>query len=199
MMKHIGRIVNTDQRCVVVYMQIPDAPEYALVIQTDTLPPRTEQAVMGVLQSSEGQGEPILANVLHRRIMPDINQNVLEYLHVNKYLQKISVDNIVMQPTPGHSYPLREILTSMGKLGNNTTHQNITPPVQSLPDISNISPETALQTANNLLIEAELLENDANKKREMAYLYAPELRPSATDPIVASKVVTKKTRKVKEV
>ena len=50
MMRHVAKIANTDQRCVVAFLQIPGREDHALVIPTDSLPPRTEQAVMDLLK-----------------------------------------------------------------------------------------------------------------------------------------------------
>ena len=46
MKKHIGRIANTDQRVVVVFMQIPGKDDHALVVSTDNLPERFHQATI---------------------------------------------------------------------------------------------------------------------------------------------------------
>ena len=35
--KHVGHIINTQKRCVVVFREIPDEPESALVVDTDAL------------------------------------------------------------------------------------------------------------------------------------------------------------------
>jgi hypothetical protein len=116
MTRHVGRIVNTGTPCVVVFMQLPERPDHALVVPTKSLPDRVEQALMQVLQSPEGQANPVLANVLNARLMPDMsNRSILGYLHETRRLVPVHVDNMVMTPLPSTAYPLRRILEDMGK------------------------------------------------------------------------------------
>ena len=36
--KHVGQILNTQKRCVVVFRELPDDPTNCLVVDTDALP-----------------------------------------------------------------------------------------------------------------------------------------------------------------
>ena len=38
MYKHVGQLLNTGKNVVVVYMQLPNDPDHAVVIDTDSLP-----------------------------------------------------------------------------------------------------------------------------------------------------------------
>ena len=254
--RHIGRMARTDQRLIVIFMQIPDREDHALIVASDSLPPRFEQALMQVVQSPEGQNAQDLGTVLARRLMPDTNASLLTTLHTAGLLQPVPVDNIVMFPLPNQAYPLRKILESMGRL--------ITPPAQQFQNpygdqfadpLANQSPYAAdlgpdpndprflaeeapayadpyaeaaalsrqpngypadpyapapvatgdvyaqtdrfnqhvqnqnagvnernMGIANNLLIEAQMLESEAKRKREQAYAQAPSLRPAPPAP-----------------
>lgn len=112
--RHVGQIKNTGQRCVVVFMQLPERPDHALVIPTDSLPDRVEHAVMQILESPEGQANPCLAHVMNARLMPEMGRSVLRYLHETGRLQAVPIDNMVMLPMPNMPFPLRKIIEDMG-------------------------------------------------------------------------------------
>ena len=100
MMRHVAKLARTDQRCVVVFMQIPGREDHALVVPTDSLPPRFEQAVMDVLQSPQGQQEENFGIILSRHLLPDTGQNILEALHSQNRLLPVPVQQVLMMPTP---------------------------------------------------------------------------------------------------
>lgn len=115
MKRHFARMANTDQRVVVVFMQIPDRPTHALVVSTDNLPPRWEEALMQVAESPEGQGDPDLGNVLGRRLMPNTTDTILQALHESGLLQPVPINNVIMFPEPNRPFALRQILQAMGR------------------------------------------------------------------------------------
>jgi uncharacterized membrane protein (UPF0127 family) len=191
MKRHVGKMSNTDQRLVIVFMQIPGREDHALVIPTDTLPARYEQAVMEVLESPEGQAEETLANTLDRRLMPNNGKSILRSLHEDGYLKPVPIANILMLPMPNMPFPLVTILEGMGK----------TVPAQAVqPDMSSAVEkynqiavnqkiegiENRRAVAQNLLIEAEMLEGEARKKRDRAYTVAPEMAPKTIPTFTAA-------------
>lgn len=196
MKRHVGKITNTDQRCIVVYMQIPGRETHALIASTDNMKPRFEQVIMDILTSPEGQNDPVLANVLSRRVMPETNKSVLQTLHEMGMLKPMPIDNIVMLPKPNMPFPLRQIIESMGntipKIDNSVeTTENVQDnETKYNPYVNNnteLSAEGREAIAKNLLVEARMLESEAKKKYEMAYSYAPHLnKKSASE----EKVVT---------
>ena len=186
MKRHVGKMVNTDQRVVVAFMQIPGREDYALVIPTDTLPTRYEQAVMEILESPEGQAAETFADVLHRRLMPDNGKPVLQALHEGKMLKDVPVANVMMLPQPNMPFPLSSVLESMGrKIPVSATPQ----PNYAVEKYNQIQVNQRIEgvenrraVAQNLLIEADMLEGEARKKRERAYSVAPEMAPRAAEP-----------------
>lgn len=186
MKRHIAKISNTDQRCVVAFMQIPGRETHALVVPTDALPPRYEQALMEVLESPEGQNDECLAEVMGRRLMPDNGRTVLQTLHEQNYLVPVPVSNVIMMPVPNMPFPLAQVLSGMGR--SVPSHADGTPVVdpsvarydQHAVNRAALSAEASHGIARNLLVEAEMLENEARRKRETAYSYAPDLAPKLT-------------------
>jgi hypothetical protein len=182
MMRHVAKVSNTDQRCVVAFMQIPDRPDHALICPTDNLPPRYEQAVMEVLKSAEGQNEEIFAVALSRRLMPDTGKDILTTLHENGLLQAVETSRILMMPRPNQPVKLTDILQQLGRVPGDPSHEELD---KFNPHTNNLragDSEQRRAIAQNLLLEAQMLENDAKKKREKAYSYDASLKPREVGP-----------------
>lgn len=176
MKRHIGRIVNTDRRCVVVFMSLPGRDDHALVVDTDALPDRLHDALMDVVESKEAQQEIKLGNVLSRRLLPDFGIDILNVLHQRGSLIPMPVDNIVMYPIPNQPVPLRE-LVNYGKRRENPDVQIQEHKYENLVEEHEMSKqEVNINVARNLLIEAEMLEQEARTKREKAFTLAPSLK-----------------------
>ena len=181
-MRHVGKIANTDERCVVAFMQIPNREDHALVIPTATLPPRYEQAVMDVLKSAEGQNEECFAIALSRRLMPDTGKDIFATLHDGSMLLAVPCSRVLMMPLPNQPVKLTDILSKLGRLRSDDTYNSYD---KFNPHTNNMQATTNEQThgiANNLLLEAQMLEAEAQKKREMAYSRVPSLRPVMAKP-----------------
>lgn len=191
MKKHIGKITNTDQRCIVVFMQIPGRDDHALVVSTDSLPLKFEQTLIDIVNSPEAQNEASLAPVLNRRLL-DNNTTVLQGLHDAGLLRAVHIDQVVMLPLPNMPFPLRGIIDDI-KAQNES--QPLAEEKYNPHTVNNqaLSDETKSQIANNLLIEAELLESEARGKREKAYAYVPNLRPKVAKTPAKLPVVEQKS------
>jgi hypothetical protein len=210
MKRHIGKVINTDQRCLVIYMQIPGKESHALICPSESLPDRIEAAVMSLVDSSEGQNEPVLAGVLGRRLLPETGKTVLQSLHEAGLLHAIPIDNMVMLPMPNMPFPLRGIIEQMG----GTVPQPETEADKAVKAAAEVKYNPYGHTADleatdnnraiaaNILAEAIMLEDEAFRKREQAYRHNPSLRPTnlvevpaATTVAITEEVVApKKTR-----
>lgn len=176
--KHVGRIRNTDRRCVVVYMQVPGNENNALIVDTDALPDRFHDALMDIIDSNEGQQTPHLHTLLSRRILPDLGLDMMNALHTYGLLRSVDIDNVVMYPAPNAPCPLRTIVDFMNgedapaevnqELENRVLENQRTDSAQAQHDI-----------ANNILRQARDLEDEAARKKEQAYRLVPSLRPDA--------------------
>ena len=198
MYRHVGQLVNTGKNVVVVFMQLPDDPDYALVIDTDALPDSYNESLRRVLESEEGQQAKNFADILGRRMSPDgSNLSMLQKFHNAGRLQKVSIDNVAMTPRRGVNWPLRQVL------------QAVTETKDQLPqDFNDLSPEDrailAAETkkfnmhasnigsddiegnksmAAGLLEQSRMLEADAIAKREQAYRLDPNLVPRKAPPL----------------
>lgn len=184
--RHIGRIKETDRRCVVVYMQIPGKEDNALIVDTDALPPRYHDALMDVVEG-EGQHEVVLADVLSRRLMPTSGQDILNTLHNEGLLRVIPVTSVNMYPRPNMAIPLENILIATGKISPRTNNDNI-----EILDNRYIENQRVEETngkrniAKSLLAQAEIMMLDAKRKMEEAYEIDPSLKPKNVAPPTVS-------------
>lgn len=183
--KHVGRIKSTEQRCVVVFMQLPDDKNKALIINIESLTERMESLLMEVLNSAEGQQANDLASTMNRRLVPETGRTVLEEFHVRGMMRAESIDNIQMLPRPNMPFELRDILKQLGAInGDAPDAPNSDAEVKYNQFTENAAAqdsENAINMAKGLLMEADMLGQEAQKKREQAYGFAPSLRPKTAE------------------
>ena len=182
-LKHVGRHSGTGQRLSVVFLQLPDEKENALVVYSDSLPDRYHDAFMEAVESPEGQASQNLYEVLTRKVFWH-GTPMLETLHKEGLLRKVPTSAIIMMPNSNTNVPLNDILAQMDNTEvvdtpvNDTTQ---TPePSQVDTNVEESKQDENRQIAQNLLIQAQLLEQDAVAKREEAYKYDPSLKPTET-------------------
>jgi hypothetical protein len=181
MKRHIGKLKNTDRRVVVAYMQIPGRENHALVIDTDALPQRYLMPLMKVVESEEGQQKINLGDLLGVRIMSDTGRDMMNTLHHEGYLSPVPAEMVIMYPKPNMPVPLPAITSQFATPGEPVVEAPVEP-VKFNPygSAKTESDSRAMEfTAKNLLVEAELLESEAQKKRNQAYTYAPHLAQAA--------------------
>ena len=106
MLKHVGR--HGDRKVAIVFREIPGEDHMCLVVYPETLPSSFETSIMKVIEGSAGQAENVLANALHRNLLPD-GRVILEALHKEGMLKKIPTNQVIVTPTPSSSVKLDEL------------------------------------------------------------------------------------------
>jgi len=106
MLKHVGR--HGDRKVAIVFREIPGEDHMCLVVYPETLPSSFETSIMKVIESPAGQSENVLANALHRNLLPD-GRVILEALHKEGMLKKIPCNQVIVTPTPSSSVKLDEL------------------------------------------------------------------------------------------
>lgn len=183
-MKHVGKI--GEKPCVILYREVPGEAENALIVKTESLPDVQHDGLMNVVQSAEAQESNDIADVLDRRQFSD-GQNILQALHFDRRIEKVSVDLVTLTPTPSTSVSLAEVNAEIRKIKNasnpplntevdpttlrESTEAPAVSPVDvesdptlaseavSIPEVASEAEEA--QIANNLLAQAGILEDDA--------------------------------------
>lgn len=184
-LKHVGKI--GEKPCVVVFREVPNEPENCLIVESNSLSDQKHDDLMNVVQSAEAQESNNIADVLSRRQFSD-GTNMLNDLHFSKKLQKVSVDMVFLTPTPSQKVSLKEVNVEINKLeGGYTPPKTEADPVSVDTQPLTESTEAAVpeaSVAENLLVQAELLEQDAKAllqdaeaKKSEAYKLDPSLKP----------------------
>ena len=182
-LKHVGKY--GEKPCVVVFREVPNEPENALIVETTSLDDQKHDDLMNVVQSAEAQESNNIADVLSRRQFTD-GSNMLNDLHFSKKLQKVSVDLVFLTPTPSDKVSLKEVNAEINKLEGGYTPPKTDPVSVDTQPISEsaeaVAPDASV--AESLLVQAELLEqdakallDDAESKKSEAYKLDPSLKP----------------------
>lgn len=184
MTKHVG--LYGDKPCVVVFRQLPEEADQALIVISDSLEGQFHDDIMSVVDSPEGQESNNVSEVFFRRRLTD-GENMLEALHTRGKLTKVPVDMVKLTPAPNQSVELAEVNAELQKIETGSN-----PPLVTEQNVENLSQgdvpvdeaEDQNQVAQNLLSQASLLREDAkvllgdaDAKEEEAYKIAPELKP----------------------
>ena len=203
-MKHLGNYKGS--KAIVVFNSVPGEPNSALIVQPDNLPGYVQDEVISILNSVDGQVAQNLGEVLDRRTLSD-GENVLNTLHNNKYLIKVDAVDVTLTPKARDEINLAELNAELETIAAaeeakrpNLANAEDGTSVETDRELANAeamannpqqdvdNKEEQLQIARNLLQQAELIQEDAEKmkqrmldeakqKVQQAYEIAPELKP----------------------
>ena len=182
MTKHVG--TYGEKPCVIVFRELPEDDNSALVILSDSLEGQLHDDVMSVVDSLEAQNANNISEVMFRRRLTD-GSNMLEALHTRGKLVKAPVEMVKLVPIPNQPVELAEINKELRKIlsESNPPLKTDEQPIQPGAPVIQEGEDTEA-VAGNLLSQASLLEedakallSDADLKRSQAYELAPDLRP----------------------
>tara|TARA_B110001454_G_scaffold129136_1_gene120368 strand:- start:113 stop:754 length:642 start_codon:yes stop_codon:yes gene_type:complete len=182
--KHIGTHKGTNQRLCVAFLRLPDEPENALVVYSDSLPDKYHDDFMSAIESPEGQSSKELYEVLTRKLFWH-GATMLDTLHTEGLLVKMPTSSIIMTPNGQTSIPLDELIKKMGDIETNTVTEDPTqvdPGTRIKDNVDATLGEDNKMIAQNLLQQAILLEEEAVKKRAEAVKFDPSLLEKASKP-----------------
>lgn len=183
--KHVGKN-KYGSKVVVVFRELPDDREHCLVVQSDALMDMYHDNLMRTVESNAAQETVDLFEVLSRSHFSDGGQ-MLNTLHQKRLLQKVPVDEIMMEPLPNRTVSLRDVnkMISEGNLPDAPAAPAEAPEVDN-PVLVDTAPQTAKpevgseeqqkSLAESKLLQARLMEEDAKKLREEAYELDPDLK-----------------------
>ena len=180
LMKHTGRLNSTTRKVVVVFPQLPDDSEHCLIVETETMPDKYHDNIMQIVESAEAQDTNNLSDVLARKMFWDGNP-VLQVLHSKGFLRRTPVSDVTLYPTPSQGIPLKD-QNAIAKVSYPEA------PAQSEKNtkagaMENPSDETDKEgIAKNLIIQAQLLEEDARIKRAQAEEIFPGINDTTKRP-----------------
>lgn len=163
LIKHIGKLKDLDTKVLVVFMQLPEKKDHALVVATHTLPDLVQDEIMRLLESDECQSEKDLGAFLNRKTLPSGNGvSILAWLHTNNKLVSVPVSAVIMTPHPGYPTPLADLIKLIDESTATAETDSATKLVRAETE------EEKQAVAENLMIEAKMLREEADKKEATA-------------------------------
>lgn len=188
-LKHVGQIINTQRKCVVVFREVPNEEDNCLIVDTDALQDWMHDDIINAVQSAGAQASANFYEYAQRTVLTD-GANMLQALHARGLLRKQKTSNVMM--TPNRSAQIR-----LDELNNIIREQNggkasVTPPTDQMelagkqqtkaapatttPAAEGVIDDAAL--AKNMLSQAEQFLAEAARLQEQAYEMDPSLKPS---------------------
>ena len=187
--KHVGQIMSTQEKCIVIFREIPKEPENCLVVQTADLTEEDHNDLINEVESITAQQLNDLANHLHTRFFRD-GSNMLQKLDADKKLIKIPCSKIMMTPTPTDNISLNELNEHLRTIADPLKEQQTeSKQVDTIVAGDDIKPSSVSETddgilddltlAKGFLSQADTMEAEAKNLREQAYDLVPKRKLNA--------------------
>lgn len=109
--KHVGRIIETGKKCLVVFRTLPGEADSCLIVGTENLDDASHNALIQLVESPSAQSSFEFAEVLARAKFPD-GSTMLPSLHANGKLIKVATDKVEMTP----NFQNRIVLSELNQL-----------------------------------------------------------------------------------
>ena len=107
-LKHVGRVIATKKKCVVVYRTLPGDAHSCLIVPTENLPDSYHDSLINLVESNAGQSSYEFAEVMARSNFSD-GSIMLAALHAQGRLVKLGTSEVEMTPTTSGSIVLSEL------------------------------------------------------------------------------------------
>ena len=174
-MKHVGKV--GEKPCVILYREVPGEPDNCLIVKTDSLPDQYHDGLMSIVQSDEAQESNDIADVLDRRQFND-GTNVLQTLHFERRIEKVSVALVALTPTPATAIPLADVNAEIRKIKNESN-----PPLKTQAD-----PNTLRESAEQPVVSADTIETDPSLAQNNT-VTIPEVASEADEALIANNLL----------
>jgi hypothetical protein len=186
-MKHVGKQISTNDKCVVLFREVPGEPDNCLVVKTRSLGEVDHDDLMAALEGLEGQQANQLADVLHRH-MNRAGYPILESLHRSRRIMKLPTNDVALTPDSINSVPLNQVNDAIraNEVGQDTGSPAAVAQQAQTEDGGTLSDKQIAESLNN---QATMMETEAARLREEAN----ELMPKT----VKKKATTKKKTKAR--
>jgi hypothetical protein len=180
--RHVGKHLPTNTRAIITYPVIPGTHDSALIVHIDRMNGPMKDSIMRTLDTQAAQSSVNFGEVLGRTMYADSGKSIFQVLHESGSLKKVTIDEVEMWPNPSMPIPLRTVLVESGLIPRPAnTDDKFNRPLHNQQTEATQNDQIR---AANLLAEAKLLEQDAERKKEEAYRLCPTLRPQPEPTIV---------------
>lgn len=195
--KHVGQIINTQKRCIVVFREIPDDANSCLVVDTDACPDWMHDDLMTAVESPGAQASSNFYEYAERSVFTD-GTNMLQTLHGSGRLNKHPTSNIAMTPNNSVSVNLKELNDLIreetdGAPVVSPDDTQLQPAARDLGDVlTEATPPADApvmsdgELAKSMLSQAQGYEAEAESLKAQAYELDPSLKPRRGRPAKAT-------------
>lgn len=106
--KHIGKIVNTGAKVLVVFRTLPGESNTALVLPVSQLPDAYHDSIMETVETTQAQDSFEFGEMMFMRSFQD-GRPMLQAMQADGRLHKVATDTVIMTPTPSDAIKLSEL------------------------------------------------------------------------------------------
>lgn len=114
--KHVG-VNGSQKKVVVVFREVPNDPDSALVIPTDALPQLYHDDLIKAIESTNCQASMDPSEYLFRQVFHD-GTNMLNTIHQRGWMVKVPTKSVAMTPRPGVTINLVDLNRELKQLSN---------------------------------------------------------------------------------
>ena len=200
-LKHIGRMKNTGAKVIVVFRTLPGESGSALVLGTSTLSDSYHDALMTLLESSQGQEINEFGEIMHIRPFPD-GRPMLRAMQADGKLQKVATDNVIMMPTPTEDIPLDQLnvliaeqknmsIDELAGLVNGATPNSTVETVAEVKKVPTTAEPVRAQASENEVLTDTDIAKSYRSQADALYKEAARLRKQADELDPPKKKTTK--------
>jgi len=195
--KHVGRLTTNNRKLIVAYKTIPNDPNNALVVHTESLDADMHDSLMKLVESASGQESVELADAMARTRIPD-GRIMLAAFHTTGKLTKVPTNVVEMTPNNKTAVLLSDVNQAIAdargitieelSLANATSMTEKTEtqeqPMSTLPSDEPVATSEQVlddeQLASSYRSQADAMFKEAKKLREMAEELVPTKKKKAT-------------------
>ena len=184
--KHVGQVLSTQEKCIVIFRQVPGEPQNCLIVQTGDLTMEDHNDLLNELESVNGQQTDEFAKHIHTRFFRD-GANMLQKLDNTNKLIKVPTNKIMMTPTVNDNIKLEDLNKSLSQLNDPLGEQP--KDVDTVVAGDDVKPPSVSQKtdgvlddidlAKGFLSQADTMEAEAKNLREQAYELVPKRKLNA--------------------
>ena len=149
--KHVGQVLSTQEKCIVIFRQVPGEPENCLIVQTGDLTMEDHNDLLNELESVNGQQTDEFAKHIHTRFFRD-GANMLQKLDNTNKLIKVPTNKIMMTPTVNDNIKLEDLNKSLSQLNDPLGEQ----PVDTVVAGDDVKPPSVSQKTDGVLDDIDL-------------------------------------------
>ena len=185
--KHVGQIINTQKKCIVVFRELPDDPTHCLLVDTDAAPDWMHDDLMKAVEAPGAQSSANFYEYAERTVFTD-GTNMLQTLHSTGRLIKFPTDKVAMTPNNSVSVNLKELNDIIrddtdGAPVVSPDDTQIQPAARDLGDVPEIGGQAEAPVmedgdlAKSMIAQAESFLAEAESLKAQAYELDPSLKP----------------------